>query len=41
MEWEVHSGDRNDPVFYDTQEIGAAASDVEVQNVLRKWWFGE
>ena len=39
--WEVHSGDRNDPVFHDTQEVGRGPKDGEVQRVLRKWWFGE
>jgi hypothetical protein len=41
-DWDVVSGDRNDPVFWDrTEEIGLGRDDAGVQKVLRKWWAGE
>ncbi|WWC73781.1 uncharacterized protein I206_107753 [Kwoniella pini CBS 10737] len=44
LEWKVINGDKNDPVFYeDVIEVskGKTDLDVQVQGVLRKWWFGE
>ncbi|WWC65745.1 uncharacterized protein I303_108367 [Kwoniella dejecticola CBS 10117] len=44
LEWKVVSGDKNDPVFYENiPEVskGNTDLDVQVQGVLRKWWFGE
>lgn len=42
LDWDVNSGGRNDPVFWDrTEETGRGKDDGQVQKVLRKWWFAE
>ncbi|WVW87023.1 hypothetical protein I302_109079 [Kwoniella bestiolae CBS 10118] len=44
LKWRVINGDKSDPVFYpDNPEVskGKGDVDVQVQRVLRKWWFGE
>ncbi|WVQ95980.1 hypothetical protein IAU59_003079 [Kwoniella sp. CBS 9459] len=42
--WTVVGGSKDDPVYYDkTAELGRGSAEGEgkLQEVLRKWWFGE